>query len=175
MPEKLDVNELYRFCDPGIFTFNTTNDLPDLKETIGQERALHSLDFGLSLESAGFNIFILGEDGTGKMTTVRSFLSQRAMSEPVPKDWCYVYNFRNPDVPLAVSLDPGKAAVFQKDMDEVIKILRIEIPKVFDSKEYGNQRSKIVEEAQRETRKLLQASKKRHSRKGFRCARPSAG
>ncbi len=84
MPEKLSVNELYRFCNPDIFTFHTTNDLPDLKETIGQERALHALDFGLSLESTGFNIFILGEHGTGKMTTVRSFLSQKAMSEPVP-------------------------------------------------------------------------------------------
>ena len=175
MPEKLDANELYRFCDPEIFTFNTTNDLPDLKETIGQERALHSLDFGLSLESAGFNIFILGEHGTGKMTTVRSFLSQKAMGEPVPKDWCYVYNFKDPDMPLAVSLDPGKAAVFQKDMDEVIKILRVEIPKVFESKEYEKQRNKIIEEAQGKRRKLLPALRKRHSRRGFRSARPSAG
>ena len=167
MPEKLDVNELYRFCDPGVFTFNTTNDLPDLKETIGQERALHSLDFGLSLESAGFNIFILGEDGTGKMTTVRSFLSQKAMSEPVPKDWCYVYNFRDPDVPLAVSLYPGKAALFQKDIDEVIKILRIEIPKVFDSKEYGRQRSKIVEEAQRKDKETFAGLEEEAQQKGF--------
>ena len=46
-----------RSCDPDIFPFKTTNDLPDFKETIGQERGLHSLDFGLSLESTGFNIF----------------------------------------------------------------------------------------------------------------------
>jgi predicted ATPase with chaperone activity len=93
MSIKLNANELYKFCDPNIFTFHTTNVLPDLKETIGQERALHALDLGLSLGRTGFNIFLLGEQGTGKMTTVRSFLSQKAMTEPVSKDWCYFYGF----------------------------------------------------------------------------------
>ena len=140
MPDILTFDKLYRFCDPDIFTFNTTEDLPDFKETIGQERALHALDFGLSLESTGFNIFILGEHGTGKMTTVRSFLSQKAMNEPVPQDWCYVYNFKDSDVSVAISLDPGSAVIFQKDMEELIKILRAEIPKVFESKEYEKQK-----------------------------------
>ena len=167
MPEKLHVNELYRFCNPDIFTFHTTNDLPDLKETIGQERALHAIDFGLSLDSTGFNIFILGEHGTGKMTTVRSFLSQKAMGEPVPKDWCYVYNFKDPDVPLAVSFDPGKAVVFQKDMDEVIKILKVEIPKVFESKEYEKQRNKIIEEAQKKEKENFTSLEGEAEQKGF--------
>jgi lon-related putative ATP-dependent protease len=167
MPEKLDTNELYNFCDPEIFAFNTTDDLPDLKETIGQERALHSLDFGLSLDSTGFNIFILGEHGTGKMTTVKSFLYQKALSEPVPNDWCYVYNFKDPDVPLAVSLGPGQASVFQKDMDEVIKILRVEIPKVFDSKEYEQHRSKIIEEAQKKEKEAFASLEEEAQQKGF--------
>jgi lon-related putative ATP-dependent protease len=167
MSEKLNANELYKFCDPDIFTFHTTNDLPDLKETIGQERALHALDFGLSLDSTGFNIFLLGEHGTGKMTTVRSFLSQKAMSEPVSRDWCYVYNFRNPDVPLAISLGPGQAIVFQKDMDEVIKILKLEIPRVFESKEYEKQRNKIIEEAQRKQKEMFAGLDEEAQQKGF--------
>jgi lon-related putative ATP-dependent protease len=167
MPEKLDVNELYRVCDPDIFAFHTTNDLPDFKETIGQERALHALDFGLSLESTGFNIFLLGEHGTGKMTTVKSFLYQKAMGEPVPKDWCYVYNFKDPDVPLAISLDPGKAVVFQKDMDEVIKILKVEIPKVFESKEYDKQRNKIIEESQKKQKEMFAGLEEEAQQKGF--------
>jgi lon-related putative ATP-dependent protease len=167
MPEKLSPHELYRICDPDIFSFKTTDDLPDFKETIGQERALHALDFGLSLESTGFNIFILGEHGTGKMTTVRSFLYQKAMSEPVPGDWCYVYNFKDPDVPLTISLDPGKASVFQKDMDEVIKILKVEIPKVFESKEYEKQKNKIIEEAQRKQKELFTSLEEEAQEKGF--------
>jgi lon-related putative ATP-dependent protease len=167
MPEKLLFHQLYSLCDPDIFTFDTTNDLPDFKETIGQERALNAIDFGLSLESNGFNIFVLGEHGTGKMTTVKSFLAQKAMKEPVPADWCYVYNFKDPDIPLAISLDPGMAVVFQKDMDEIIKILRIEIPKVFESKEYEKQRNNIIEESQRKQKEVFAALEDEAQAKGF--------
>jgi lon-related putative ATP-dependent protease len=167
MPENLSFERLYRFCDPAVFTFTTTADLPDRRETIGQERALHALDFGLSLCSTGFNIFILGEHGTGKLTTVKSFLSQKAMAEPIPQDWCYVYNFRDPDVPLAISLDPGKTSLFQKDMDEIIKILRVEIPKVFESKEYEKRKNELIEEAQRKQREIFSGLEQEAQEKGF--------
>lgn len=167
MPDKLSIDELYKFCDPHIFTFDTTDDLREVKETIGQKRALHALDFGLSLQSTGFNIFILGELGTGKMTTVKSFLSKRAMQEPVPRDWCYVSNFKDPDVPVAVSLEPGEAIVFQKDMDELIKILRVEIPKVFESKEYEKQKNKILEEAQTKQKEIFSSLEEEAQEKGF--------
>ena len=175
MPEKLSFDKLYRFCDPDTFTFNTTDDLPEFKETIGQERALHALDFGLGLESTGFNIFLLGEHGTGKMTTVRSFLSEKAMNEPVPKDWCYVYNFKDPDIPVTISLEPGQAALFQKDMDEVIKILRVEIPKVFESKEYEKQRNKIIEESQRKQKEIFTSLEAEAQDKGFSVRKTMSG
>jgi lon-related putative ATP-dependent protease len=167
MSQKLNANELYKLCDPNVFTFHTTNDLPELKETIGQERALHALDFGLGLDSTGFNIFLLGDHGTGKMTTVRSFLSQKAMNGPVSKDWCYVYNFNNPDMPLAISLDPGQAVIFQRDMDEVIKILQVEIPRVFESKEYEKQRNRILEESQRKQQEIFSELEEDAKQKGF--------
>ncbi len=167
MPRVLRSDELYKACDPELFSFNTTKDLADFKETIGQERAIQSLDFGLSLDSIGFNIFILGEHGTGKMTTVKAFLSKRALNEPTPVDWCYVYNFKDPDAPITVSLEPGGAAVFQKDMDEMIKILRVEIPKVFESKEYEKQKSGIIAESQQRQRELFEALEKEAEEKGF--------
>jgi lon-related putative ATP-dependent protease len=167
MPNSLTFDKLYRFCAPDIFTFNTTDELPDVKETIGQEKALHALDFGLSLDSAGFNIFILGEHGTGKMTTVKSFLSRKAMNEPVPQDWCYVYNFKDPDTPVAISLNPGDAVVFQKNMEELIKILKVEIPKVFESKEYEKQKNKIIEESQKKQKEIFSSLEEEAQEKGF--------
>jgi lon-related putative ATP-dependent protease len=167
MLHKLSFDQLYKACDTSSFSFNTTDDLPDFKETIGQERAIQSLDFGLSLESTGFNIFILGEHGTGKMTTVKSFLSQKAMNEPVPADWCYVYNFNDPDAPIAISLEPGEASVFQKDMDDLIKILKVEISKVFESKEYEKQKSSIISESQQKERELFADLEKDAQEKGF--------
>lgn len=167
MSDRLSIDELYKCCDPNIFKFNTTDELPPLEGTIGQERALNALDFGISLDSFGFNIFILGESGTGKMTTIRAILSKRSLSEPVPPDWCYVYNFKDPDVPIAVSLEPGRAVTFQKDMDELIKILRVEIPKVFESKEYDKQKNLILEEFQKKQKDLLSVLEDEAQAKGF--------
>ena len=167
MPDKLSVEELYKCCDQNIFTFNSTDDLPLFYGTIGQERALDALDFGLSLESTGFNIFLLGENGTGRMTTIKSILVQKASSEPLPPDWCYVYNFKDPDIPVAISLEPGRALVFQKDMEELIKILKVEIPKVFESKEYEKQRSKITEDAQKKQKDIFTSLEEEAEAKGF--------
>ncbi|MBI5187806.1 MAG: AAA family ATPase [Nitrospirae bacterium] len=167
MPDKLSADELYKCCDPDVFTFNTTDELPTFTGTIGQERALNALDFGLGLDSTGFNIFILGENGTGKMTTIKSILSQRAVNEPVPQDWCYVYNFKDPDVPMAISLGLGKATVFQKDMEELIKILRVEIPKVFESKEYEKQKNRIMEEFQSKQKDLFSSLENEAEGTGF--------
>ncbi|HYA11360.1 MAG TPA: ATP-binding protein [Thermodesulfovibrionales bacterium] len=167
MPDKLSLDEIYKCCDPAIFTFNTTDDLPAFYGTIGQERALDALDFGLSLESTGFNIFLLGENGTGRMTTIKSILVQKASSEPISPDWCYVYNFKDPDTPVAISLEPGRALVFQKDMEELIKVLKVEIPKVFESKEYEKQRSKITEDAQKKQKDIFTSLEQEAEAKGF--------
>ncbi|MDP2168752.1 MAG: AAA family ATPase [Thermodesulfovibrionales bacterium] len=167
MPKTLNVDELYKCCDLKIFDFNTTDELRDLDGTIGQERALSALDFGLNLESTGFNIFILGERGTGKMTTIKSFLKKKAETEPVPPDWCYVYNFKDSDVPEAIPLEPGNAVMFQRDMEELIKILKVEIPKVFESKEYERQRSRLMEDFQKKQKELLGALEEEAKSKGF--------
>jgi lon-related putative ATP-dependent protease len=167
MPDKLSVDELFKCCDPGIFDFNTTDDLPVFSGTIGQERALDALDFGLSLESTGFNIFLLGENGTGRITTIKSILIQKASIEPVPPDWCYVYNFRDPDAAVAISLEPGEAVLFQKDMEELIKTLKVEIPKVFEAKEYEKQKNKITEDAQKKQREIFSSLEEEAEAKGF--------
>lgn len=168
MPKLLAVEDLYKCCEQSIFKFNTTKEIPETVEIIGQTRALRAIDFGLDLvDSKGFNIFVLGENGTGKLTTIKSLLTEKASKEPVPPDWCYVYNFKDPDVPLAISLPPGSAFVFHKDMQEVIRILKVEIPKVFESKEYEKQKSKILEEFQKKQKELFADLEEEALAKGF--------
>ena len=70
----LGVDELFKCCDEAALRFETTDELPPLEGTIGQTRALSAIDFGLSLESSGFNIFLLGENGTGRMSTIKTIL-----------------------------------------------------------------------------------------------------
>ncbi len=167
MLKKISENELYRRCDPSEFSFTTTEEIPLLKETIGQERALRALDFGLAIDSYGFNIYILGESGTGKMTSIKAILAEKAKEEPVPDDWCYVYNFKNPDVPNALRLLQGAGSAFQKDMDELINALRQEIPKVFESKEYERQKSTILEEFQQKHKTLISEMEQETKEKDF--------
>ncbi len=167
MPKPLGIDELYQCCDPQIFPFESTDELPETYETIGQERALSAIDFGLNLDSKGFNIYILGESGTGKLTTIRTLLEKKAADEPVPQDWCYVYNFKDPDFPLAVSLKPGSAMTFHKDMEELIKILKVEIPKIFESKEYEKQKNVILEEFQKKQKELFSDLEEEATAKGF--------
>ncbi len=167
MPKPLGADELYKCCDQNIFKFNTTAELPDIIEIIGQARALNAIDFGLNLDNKGFNIFILGENGTGKLTTIKSVLAKKAADEPVPSDWCYVYNFREPDFPLAISLPPGLAVIFHKDMAELVRILKMEISKVFESKEYEKQKNKILEDFQKKQKELFSSLEKEAEGKGF--------
>ena len=167
MPTPLRSDELYKCCDTKVFGFETTDDIPELTETIGQHRALNAIDFGLNLDSKGFNIYVLGENGTGKTATIKSILSKKAAAEAVPQDWCYVYNFRDPDIPLAFSLQPGTAVVFHKDKEELIKILKVEIPKIFESKEYERQKNKILEEFQKRQKELFSGLEEEAQGKGF--------
>ena len=135
MITKLNPEDIYRKCDPEFFKFNTTQDIVEFGGTIGQEKALKALDFGLGINSDGFNIFALGESGTGKMTTITTLLNEKAAQEETPEDWCYVYNFKDPDTSAAISLEPGQGVAFQREMNDLISALRIEIPKAFESKE----------------------------------------
>ncbi len=153
MIQKVNKEGLYYCCKPEELPFKTTDDIPTLTETIGQKRALSALKFGLDIDSHGFNIYILGESGTGKLTTIKTILEEKSKNEPAPNDWCYVYNFKNTDVPHAISLHPGTGLAFQKEMDELISVLRQEIPKIFESKEYEKQRTKILEDFQQKQKK----------------------
>jgi len=167
MLRKVVKEELYKCCEPSELPFKTTDEITPLKETIGQKRALNALKFGLGIDSHGFNIYILGESGTGKMTTIKTILGEKAKDEPVPNDWCYVYNFKNPDVPRALSLPPGTGLAYQKDMNELITILRQEIPKIFESKEYEKQRSKILEDFQQKQKKYFTDLEEEAKQKDF--------
>ncbi|KAF0181297.1 MAG: ATP-dependent protease La [Nitrospirae bacterium] len=175
MISKLNYEEVALVCAESVFAFATTADLSELGSTIGQERAFDALDFGLSLTNKGFNIYALGESGTGKMRTIRQLLTERAAREPVPDDWCYVFNFSDPDAPLGVRLRSGQAIEFQRDMELLLKSLRVEIPRTFESKEYDKQRAKVVEEFQQKQKELFTNLEQEAQSKGFAIRKAAAG
>lgn len=165
--EPLRPEELILSCDPSAFSFKTTAELPSLREIIGQERALKAIDFGLGIRNTNYNIFVLGETGTGKHTTVMNFIKEKAAKESVPDDWCYVFNFTEPDAPTAINLPPGKGCLFVKEMEELIETLRRDIPKVFESKDYETHRDEILDGQQERTKAVFSRLEKLAAEKDF--------
>ncbi len=143
MPQELSSSQLRRRCDPTGFTFRSTAELPVAPDIIGQPRATHAIEFGIDIESPGFNIFVLGPGGTGRTTTIQRFLELKAAAEPAPSDWVYVNNFLDPYKPRAIFLPPGKGAGFRADMQSLVAHLQTDMPRAFETEEYEQARSQI--------------------------------
>jgi lon-related putative ATP-dependent protease len=162
----LSPEQLYRAFDPATLPFETTADLPDGQEIIGQQRAIDAIRFGIGIRHQGYNLFALGPNGTGRQTTVNRFLQQRALAEPVPDDWCYVYNFAEPYRPRALRLPPGKAVILRDDMKKLVEELTSVLAGVFAGEEYQLQKHTLEEELrglQMEALEKLREEAKSHS------------
>jgi len=136
--------------------FNTTEEVPPLEGIIGQERAKRALEFGLKIKSKGYNIFVSGITGSGRTSFVEQTVKEIAQKGKTPDDWCYVYNFANPDNPKALRFPPGKAIEFKRDMEMLINDLKVELPKTFESKIYEEHRNQIIKEFQNKKNELFE-------------------
>jgi hypothetical protein len=61
----LKPDQLRVCCPSEQFDFDSTDELEDLDDFIGQPRALAALDFGIGMRGDGYHIFALGENGNG--------------------------------------------------------------------------------------------------------------
>lgn len=132
-----------------------------------QKSASGAIQFGLEMPSEGYNVFALGEPGLGKHEVITELTKAKAENETVPDDCLYVYNFKNPDAPLYLPFPPGKGIEFAADMDELVESLRKEIPKIFESKEYENEKNQIVEKFQEFDRQIFDSLTEEARGRGF--------
>jgi lon-related putative ATP-dependent protease len=164
---ELSPSELRHTSDPAEFPFKTTDEIRPAEEVIGQARAVKSIEFGLSIKNHGYNIFVSGIPGTGRNTIAKSIIRRISADRPVPDDWCYINNFKEPDRPLAVKLPPGKGREFRRDVEKLIEFMQSEIPKAFESKEYEEQKSRIVEDSEKAKEVLFNEAVQRALEHGF--------
>ena len=140
MPDQreLTAQQLYHACDVTELSFDSTSDLPDLEASLGQERALGALHFGVGIRHEGYNLYVMGSPGLGKHAIVRQLLDQQAARIAKPSDWCYVNNFRTPHKPRVLRLPAGTAGGLQADMRALVRSLLSALPAAFDSDDYRN-------------------------------------
>jgi len=152
---RLEPAALFRACDVQEFHFETTAELEDLGEIIGQPRAVDAVKFGIGIRREGYNLFALGPAGSGKRSLVQRYAREHAAGEPLPPDWCYINNFQEGHKPSMLALPAGRGVELQKDMEQFIEDLHGAIPAVFESSEYRTRAQSIEEEVSEQHEKAL--------------------
>ncbi len=170
---RVPVEQLRREQDPTDFQFECTDELVPLSEFIGQDRGLRALQFGLGLDKPGYNIFVTGLAGTGKATAILEYIRREveqrrtAEHEKLPRDWCYVHNFDDPDRPNALSLPAGAGRQLRDHLEKLLSSVRANLTRAFTSEEYGNRRREILEKGQAEAQPLLDQATQQAEKAGF--------
>lgn len=154
---RIPVEKLKKVCDyeDELDFCSTSLDVEPFVGVIGQERAVRSTEFGLSMDVEGYNLFVAGPSGTGKSTYIQSVISKESKEGKHPSDWCYIHNFQEPERPIALELPAGQGLVFQKDIDELVSNLKNSIPKAFEGEEYTKQRANNIQDMQQKMEELF--------------------
>ncbi|WP_139903665.1 Lon protease family protein [Clostridium thermarum] len=155
--------------------FESTEEIEPYDKVIGQKRAAESIDLGLNMESKEYNIYISGKTGTGKTGYIVRKIEEHANSMPTPEDWCYVFNFDNPNNPIAISLKPGTALKFKEDMQAFIKFVEKEVPVYFNSENYDNEKNSIVDKYEKMMVALTKELNSKAKKYGFSVKQASTG
>ncbi|HPP67209.1 MAG TPA: ATP-binding protein, partial [bacterium] len=162
-------------CDRQWLDFNTTADVPPIEGIIGQERAAKAIEFGLQIEQEGYNIYVSGIPGSGRTTSIEAAVKEIAKKRPTPDDWCYVYNFKEPDNPKYLRFPPGKAEIFKDDMETLVEELKIDMPKAFESKSYEEQKNSVTRKLQKQKEEIMKDIEEKARNASFALKRTPSG
>ncbi len=164
---ELSYKELKNVCDPNMFNFETTADITDNDLVYGQERGIKALEFGLSINSKGYNLYLEGPAGVGKTMYTRRYVQELAAKQKAPDDWCYIYNFDDANEPIAVSLPAGTGKEFKEAMDSFIVDIRRYLHKTFSNEDFEKEKSLIRKGFDEKKEKLLANLNKQCLKFGF--------
>jgi len=173
--EPLPAKALRRECDPSLFDFEHTGQLPPTRELIGQQRAVEATEFGLAIQLDGYNIYMAGESGEGKTRYALECAQKQAKHMPVPDDWCYVYNFEDATRPRAINLPAGMGRELKKDMEEFVRIIEQEMDKAFNGDEYEAERTRIIKRFRERKDELVMKLSQEAQERGFRVKLANSG
>jgi len=166
--KEVPIANLRWLLNPDSLPFKTTEDLKPLKEIIGQKRGVEAFRFGAGMNREGYNIFVTGIAGTGRLSTVRKLLHEISNKNgKTPDDLCYVNNFKNPEAPILIRLKAGSGIRFQKEIHDLVETLKKEIPRLFEGQDYISRKKAIMEEYENKGKGFFKELDKRVRSEGF--------
>ena len=164
---ELSYKDLKMTCNTSIFDFETTEELEPIQSGIGQDRGIKALEFGLQVNVKGYNLYLEGPSGVGKTMYTKNYLDKIASKQRPPHDWCYIYNFDNPNEPIAVDLPAGQGKEFKEAMEGFIKEIKKDIKKTFNNDDFEKEKALIKQEFEAKRSALLEQLNKEASKYDF--------
>ena len=145
-PRELSAEQLRRVCNLQDFDFDTTADVPELAEIVGQERATRAIEFGIDVPFYGYNIYASGVSATGKTSTIMRYLERKSSERPIPNDWAYVTDFQDAYRPKALQLPPGSGCGVRDRLNDLLDELAESLPGAFEGEQYQEHRGELQRE-----------------------------
>ncbi|MFZ7110565.1 MAG: Lon protease family protein [Desulfatiglandales bacterium] len=168
LDKEVPLDQLRWRLDLATLPFDTTEDLKPLKEIIGQKRGVEAFQFGMGIDKPGYNVFVTGTPGSGRMSTVKKLLENMSKKEGhIPDDLCYVNNFKNAESPILIRLKAGMGRKFKKDIHEFVETLKREIPQLFESQDYLNRKKEVMAEYEKQGKGFFKDLDKKVREQGF--------
>ena len=164
---ELNYKDLRVTCNPKMFNFTTTDELESINTGIGQEKGIKALEFGLNVDANGYNLYVEGPYGVGKTSYTKTALETISKKKKVPNDWCYIYNFDNPNEPVAVSLPAGQGKEFESTMNTFINDIKVDMKNTFNNEEFEKEKNLIKQEFEVKRNVLMEKLNKKSAEYGF--------
>ena len=136
--------ELRLTINPDTLEFADTSELLEYAlPWIGQERAEKAARFGLGMDQPDYNLFVLGEVGSGRSSLLKQAMQVAAAKRAAPPDLCYLHNFDAPERPRALRLPAGQGRLLRQFMARIMKSLQAEIPQHLDGQDFKAESERI--------------------------------
>ena len=164
---ELSYKDLKMICNPDLFQFETTDELEPINTGIGQDRGIKALEFGINVDIKGYNLYLEGPSGVGKTMYTKNYLDKISKKKKTPNDWCYNYNFDDPNEPIAVSLPAGQGKDFKETMDSFIKDIQVDIKNTFNNDDFEKEKALIKNEYEEKRNVLMEKLNKKSEKYGF--------
>ncbi len=167
MARELAANELRWRCPEEWLPAESTAQIEPSHGIIGQARAVRALEFGLSVQSLGFNVFVTGLTGTGRMTAIELQLRPLADQGAAPDDLLFVYNFVRPEQPRLLRLSAGRGVVLRDRLDRLLRELTTNMAGMFEGEEFQHRLDLAVEDIKGKQQELIKGFEHRVRDAGF--------
>ena len=153
--------------------FGEMDDLPSFNEPlIKQEKAREAIDFGLSIDKPGYNIYVSGEHSTRRRTYLKTAINEYVKNKPIPNDICFVHNFKKDgeNTPLVLEFKAGDGVKFKESVLTFAEEVNDELTNFFESGSYKKELRKIDIKYDEESLKLIQKYSDKIKEYGFNLA-----